>query len=448
MNYIWISSFIFDVAFSWYCFLHSDFTLGKRRNWVKVLCALALVWLYLPEMFPVNTALLRVVYRLLIYFVWIWLGEDIPRKGSLYTALFWVAAYTAFSNIFFGPFTSEFVSGRADLVASRFWSQVFISAINIIIRFLYFGSISKLLPLSGMIGANFSGIAFVVLLNIILTYSKIAIMPSSRNFDATQTRMNTYYILLQAALFMALIAFEYSRRRTVQAATLEIQNVAGQALLESIKDKQQSEDAIKSLRHDLKNHALSMKLLLDKGDDQGVRDYLDSIVDAAKNPVQGYNTGSDLLDGLLKQKLSPAKDAGVDVTCTLDFSDANDMMDNFDLCVLMGNILDNATEACEAMPEASEKYIRISGGMSANCQIIQVENSCVSRDAARRSPSAGAGQDPAQIQQLPPTTKANKAIHGFGLRNIKAVLIRYGGTMDIEQSPGNYSITLLIPADI
>lgn len=444
MNYIWISSFIFDVAFEWYYFKHSEFTLGKRRTWVKVLCAVMQLWLYLPGMFPVNTALLRVAYRLVIYFVWLWKGEGIPLRGALYTALFWTAVYTAFQNVFFGPFINGIASGRTDLFSPRLLSQIVVSILNIIVRVIYFGAVSRLLPLAGMIGANYSGMAFVILINIILTYSKIAIMPSNQTFSENQARMNTYYVLLQAALLLALIAFEYSRRSTVQAATLELQNVTGQALLASVKEKQQSEDAIRSLRHDLKNHNISVKLLLDKGDIRGAMSYLDSVSEALQKTTKRFHTENDLLDGLMLQKLSEPEKNGVKVTCSLDFSKAAELMDNFDLCVLMGNILDNAVEACAAMPEDAERFIKISGGQSANCQLIEVENSSVSKDdPSHQSYSSGPGQNVSN--PLPLTTKSNKALHGFGLRNIKAVLERYNGTMDIERSEGTYSITLLIP---
>ena len=446
MSYIWISSFLFDVAFEWYYFTHSDFTLGKRRVWVKVICALVQLWLYLPGMFPVNTALLRVAYRLVVYFIWLWEGEGISLRGALYTALFWTAVYTAFQNVFFGPFINDIASGRTDLFSPRLWSQIVVSILNIIVRIIYFGAVSKLLPLAGMIGANYSGMAFVVLINIILTYSKIAIMPSNQKFAETQAQMNVYYVLLQVALFLALLAFEYSRRSTVQAARLELQNVAGQALLASVKEKQQSEDAISSLRHDLKNHNISVKLLLDKGDIQGAMSYLDSVSEALQKTTKRFHTGNDLLDGLMLQKLSDPEKNGVKVTCTLDFSKSTDLMDNFDLCVLMGNILDNAVEACAAMPEDAEKFIRISGGQSANCQLIEVENSCASRDDQIHQ-SYSAESDQKCSHSLPLTTKANKTLHGFGLRNIKAVLERYGGTMDMEQSGGSYSITLLIPME-
>ena len=434
MNYIWVSSFIMDMVITWVFFRRSDFTMGKRRNWLKVILCLALLPLYVNTLIPMN-ATLRVAYRIVICFIWAWLAEGIPVKGALYTSIFWVAVYTAFQNIFFGPFLAEFVTGRIDIFASRFWSQLIVSIINIILRFIFFAIIMKLLPFAGLIGANYSSIAFMVLINIILTYSKTAVLTAS-SFEEVAPRTSVFFILLQLALLLALLAFEFSRRRTVEAANLDIRNAEAQALLESIRGRTQSEEAIRSLRHDLKNHAISMQLLLDQGDTDGVKEYLDSFLEAAKNPTESYNTGSDLLDGLLKQKLSPAKDSGINVTCSLDFRNAANTIDNFDLCVMMGNILDNAVEACMAQPSEQTRYIKVSGGPAANCQLIKVENSVNPKNSTSGAPGPSG---------LPFTTKADKTLHGFGLRNVKAVLERYGGSMTITQENSSYSISMLIP---
>ena len=184
------------------------------------------------------------------------------------------------------------------------------------------------------------------------------------------------------------------------------------------------------MRHDLKNHAVSMQLLLENGEVDEAKEYLRNFLDAAKKPSDSFSTGNKLLDGLLKQKLSPAMTQGIDVNTAIDFTEGS-FIDNFDLCVMMGNILDNAVEACAALPEGSEKFINVSGGPTANYMLVEVKNS-----SARKA---------ALLDGLPATSKADKAMHGFGLRSVKKVLERYNGSMDIEQTNDTYSITLMIP---
>jgi len=88
-------------------------------------------------------------------------------------------------------------------------------------------------------------------------------------------------------------------------------------------------------------------------------------------------------------------------------------------------------EACDALPEGSHRYIKISGGPAANYMNIEVENA-----SARKAHL---------LDGLPATSKADKAMHGFGLRSVKAVVERYNGIMNIEQNDSSYSISLMIP---
>ena len=154
-------------------------------------------------------------------------------------------------------------------------------------------------------------------------------------------------------------------------------------------------------------------------------------------PLESYDKhqhelcDSNIYDnGLLAQKLSPAVKAGINVDCSVNFTEGS-FIDNFDLCVLMGNLLDNAVEACSNLPNGAEKYRKIAGGPSANYMLVEVSNSSIRKAML--------------LNGLPATSKKDKALHGFGLRSVKKVLDGYNGTMDIEQTESMYSITLMIP---
>lgn len=429
MNYIWISSFLTDAVLTWLYFRRSDFVPGRRRSWVKVVLCCFLLLLYPNSLIPLPHAAFRVIYRAVVYFLWLWLGEGIPRKGAAYIALFWTAVYTVFQNVFFGPYLAEIVTGRMDILPSHWLSQVLVSFGNVLARLLYVGVIAYLLPFEGMYGSTVAETALLVLINVILVHSKTAILTPAFDFQSAPG-LASFFLLLQLALLLALITYEMSRRGTLRAAALELQNVAAQSLLKSIENHRTAADSARALRHDLKNHALTLQLLLEKNDVEGAKAYLEEFRTAVSAHAESYRTGSELLDGLLLQKLAPAAEKGVEIGCTLDFREGG-FIDNFDLCVLMGNILDNAVEASLSVPAEEKPFIRISGGPAANCLLIRVEN------ASSRKVSLVGG--------LPVTAKTNKEMHGFGLRNVKEVLERYGGTMTIDQTDKSYSIALLIP---
>lgn len=99
-------------------------------------------------------------------------------------------------------------------------------------------------------------------------------------------------------------------------------------------------------------------------------------------------------------------------------------IDDFDLCIIVGNALDNALESCLSVRD-EHRFIDVKGGPSAGCLLIQVANS-----SARPALLAG---------NLPSTTKTNQDNHGFGLRNIRRSLEKYQGTMDTHWEDGVFT---------
>ena len=431
MNLIWVSSLIADLVFMWLFFKRSAYSPQRQHKWLKPVLALLLLSLYLNDsIITIPHASIRLIIRAVIFFLWIFAAEGVPWRPSAYAAVFWTAIYTLFQNVFFGPRFYYFFSGQQDVVVSHFWSQIIVSVINILLRAVYFGVLARLLPFEGIAGAEIFHIIFAVGVCLMTIYTKDTSARMRTSFEEGPSHFSVYFDIIHIALLLALIAFEASRRRSVEKASLQIQNNTAEALLRSIEDRQMSEDSVRTLRHDLKNHALSIQLLLEHGDVEQAKEYLKSFQDAAKKPADSFNTGNKLLDGLFAQKLIPARNDGVDVSSSLDFSEGS-FIDNYDLCVMMGNILDNAVEACAALPKDADRSIRISGGPAANYILVEVSNS-----SARKADL---------LNGLPATSKRDKTMHGFGLRSVRNTLARFNGTMDIEQTENNYSITLMIP---
>ena len=90
-------------------------------------------------------------------------------------------------------------------------------------------------------------------------------------------------------------------------------------------------------------------------------------------------------------------------------------MDDFDLCVIFANALDNAINACQAIQGA--KLIRVRGERQGDFYMLAFENTC-------------------SDEPLPPA--------GTGLSNIKAVAEKYHGAMLTEKSGQQFSLHVLL----
>lgn len=433
MNLTWLFSFLTDSVFALVYFRRSTYAPYRQRRWMEPVLLLLLLPFYYNggEFFPETHAIVRILARMLVYFCMLRFCEGVPLRVSIYASLFWTAAYTLFQNIFFGPFLNSFFMQGAAIVPSPMWNSFFLSVCAVAVRGLYFAVVAFAAGFPGMVGADSSSICFAIALCSIASYAKTTGKDFTPDFADAEVPFSAYYILLNIALLLLLLLYEYSRRHTLQAAALRLQNTEAQALLESVRGRQHSDESIRALRHDLKNHTIALQLLLERGDTEGALRYLNTFREQADVPAGIFHTGNDLLDGLLRQKLLPVLEQGVAVKVSIDFRQGT-FIDPFDLCILMGNVLDNAIEACSRLPSPSERLINVSGGPSANFLLIRVENSCATGLSFSN--------------ELPQTTKANAFLHGFGLRNIQQVLNRYDGNLTVNAAEhGKFVSTMLIP---
>jgi len=104
-----------------------------------------------------------------------------------------------------------------------------------------------------------------------------------------------------------------------------------------------------------------------------------------------------------------------------------------DLSIVLGNLLDNAIEAC--LKAGSESpVIELRMYIKANYLIIKAENTKSGEVAFNK-----------QSMQYKYTTKADKENHGFGLNNIQRVVDQYKGLLNLEDTGDVFKVHIAIP---
>lgn len=432
MNIVWLFSYFADCAFTVLYFRRKTYAPRPRRSWLKPALLLAFLPLYLNNtVLTIPFSFVRVAVRILLYLSWLYWAEGVPFHASFYTALFWTAVYTLFQNVFFGPVLNQFFMGQISIVASPLWSQVLLSAVNVLVRVIFFGTIAMIFPFSGMAGTNLFHLVFMTSVCLVAVYTKSTSTGLLAEFNNSPAQFSTYFILLHVSILLFLLAFEYSRRQSVEYAAMALRHAASQHLVENIQERRQNEESLRALRHDLKNHAITLQLLLERQEIPQAIEYLQHFEAQIVPPTNHFQTGNDLLDGLLCQKLLPVIDKGIKVGVSIDFR-LGTFINDFDLCTLMGNLLDNAIDAALQVIPPDPSLICVTGGPAANCLLLRIENSCLAR-----THSGG---------NLPPTTKADKMFHGFGLRNVRQIVGKYGGTLTISTNEENrFTVNILLP---
>ncbi len=181
------------------------------------------------------------------------------------------------------------------------------------------------------------------------------------------------------------------------------------------------------LRHDMKNHIIALSALSRNKEWEKIDDYLKKMEGTALD-AGGDMTGNKAVDALLYQKRKRAEEEKIKWECDVQMP-RGCCINEFDLCVLFGNILDNALEACGRMQRGEGRFINIQAKTVKKCFLLEVKNS----------------MDRTEEYTDGYTNKGDSQEHGIGLLNVGDVVNRYNGAVHTEAQKGIFAISILMP---
>ncbi len=185
---------------------------------------------------------------------------------------------------------------------------------------------------------------------------------------------------------------------------------------------------IRGWRHDYRSHIQVMKAHAAQGDWEAVSAYLDTLETDLATVDTAVKTGNRMADAILNSKISLARSKHIQVTADASIPVALDISE-LDLCVILGNLFDNAIEASLALPEG-ERLVRVYMDMKGPQLYISFTNLTA---AGKRKKLGGRFR----------STKGDG--HGFGLQRIDATVERLGGWLSRNSEDGAFTTEILLP---
>ncbi len=182
---------------------------------------------------------------------------------------------------------------------------------------------------------------------------------------------------------------------------------------------------VKNLKHNMKNQLSELLYLVEQNN-----------VDKLKKRLYEVNEGLEMVDSniycenpkvnsVLRIKLGMAKAENIRTDISVRIPKKM-KMENGDIGVLYGNLLDNAIEACRKLP-AEERYIRLDSKYSEGMLLLIVENS----KTVEENPTLH-------------TTKRNKELHGRGISSVRMVIEKYSGTLNFEDKGNLFEASAIL----
>lgn len=231
-------------------------------------------------------------------------------------------------------------------------------------------------------------------------------------------------VLINIFVFYLLDRIQEMHKKQMDLALLEQQN---QAYENQMALSKESERNITALRHDMKNHLLSLQQLIRHQQYQEAKTYLSDLFTDLETKHRFVATGNTIVDGLLNIKLGQAAEMGVDILTDIQIP-TELSMNLKDFSILMGNLLDNALRALEQCEK--KKYLKVVMKEELGKFFISVENSHC--------------EEFKKVGNVFLTTKGEWRSHGIGLKNVRRVVDQYDGEMNIETTNSVFSTKLIM----
>ena len=181
-------------------------------------------------------------------------------------------------------------------------------------------------------------------------------------------------------------------------------------------------------RHDYHNHLQSLKGYLSLNKVDQMKNYLNELETDLDSIDTLYHSGNLQLDSILNAKLSIAEKGQIRIHCDASIPPQLHVSD-LDLCVILGNLLDNAIESCRKIKNPDERFIRVYIGILKKQLYISITNA-TSETVKQRTDHYF-------------TTK--RGDHGHGLKRVDQVVKKYDGYLNRQNEPGVFATEIVLP---
>lgn len=216
--------------------------------------------------------------------------------------------------------------------------------------------------------------------------------------------------------------FANNIKRDIEQKNMKLQKVYYEEL-------EENQTEIRKIRHDMNHHLSVIKDLLDAGDRQGAKEYYEVVGGkiAAKNRSFCDN---GIVNAVLNKKYNRAAKYGIDCFFHIDLQHAMSI-DPISLCSLFSNTLDNALEASMKIPNPDKRKISVKARVTDNGFFsYEIKNNKINKIEERNGTYF--------------SDKEDKKSHGLGLSNVREVVEKYEGMLNISHTEDSFSVLVLI----
>lgn len=272
--------------------------------------------------------------------------------------------------------------------------------------------------------------ALTVLLLFILFHTAFFINGVVDSYSGTRNVLGVISMILMIGAAIA-VFFLNDRQIKYKENQIRLKEMENQYKLQVRKYENLRENtrAANKKIHDVKNFVLAVSSYLEQGRveeaEKRLREYTESI-----STVSRTSSGSQTVDALLEVKEKEMNEVCRNTYVSVVLGELVSV-DEIDLCILLGNAIDNAIEESRRVDDAENSAIEVrvlpyAGGIS-----VFVRNKISTHGEAKYSEDR----------------QKDSLFHGFGIENMKAICSKYNGDLQVSERGGYFELSAFLPND-
>lgn len=251
------------------------------------------------------------------------------------------------------------------------------------------------------------------------------------NVLTVYSEKNSHYFLSVAGFIVLNILVVYTLDTVIARFQLQHENVQLQHQMDyqdvNYEKTVHSFKKIKSMIHDTNQHFLYVNECIERGRTAEASEHIRLTLNMIEQSYHRVNTGNLAIDALVTNALNIGQANGIRIDTELRLYDHEFPVERYDLCVVLGNMLDNAVEASKKVKITTDRHIQVHIRSSESALFIRIRNHVDREVVDLRS------------------RKASPDYHGYGLTNIRRICEKYGGHMTIETESQTFDNMVVLP---
>lgn len=180
--------------------------------------------------------------------------------------------------------------------------------------------------------------------------------------------------------------------------------------------------------HDTKKHFFYIQNCIEAQHYTDVISYIQNALDHLEQNYSRINTGNLVIDAFVSNYMTIAQNENIQFDTKIQIIPSRIPTDDYDLCIIIGNLLDNSLNATRGIPSPHPRKIYTELFTTKLEFIIHIKNTCQPK-----------------LKSSPASQSTHELYHGYGLTNVRSLVKKYDGTYSCFTKDYTFETIIVIP---